>query len=755
MIEVSYALRKAVCYGFYRFVKQISYKPQFPPAAVIEAEKMPCEVSEWDLEGREDLTSKQIITIDGDDAKDFDDAVSLEITEDGNYILGVHIADVTHYVTEGSPIDKAAFLRGTSVYLIDTVIPMLPFKLSNDLCSLRPKVVRLTVSVFMEFTPRGRQVGYRISKSFIRSCERMTYNNVTKILEGDRKLCEKYARLVPMLKGMCKLAGILKKKRIRRGEIDFVTREAKITLDADGKPISVERTETTVSNAIIEQFMLICNETVAKHMSELKLPCVYRVHEKPDLLRAERLAEVLAHLGTEFDPYSELKPKTFSAILESVKGADYFEAVNYLVLRTMSKAKYSEKNSGHFGLAADNYCHFTSPIRRYPDLAVHRILKESMDGEISGTRERELREFATGTAISSSMSEVNAAEAEFELMDLKKAEYMADKLGERFFGTVTHVARSGFFVELENTAEGFVAARTIEDDIYVAAENGFEMRGINGTRSFAVGDKVEIRVVSADGETGKIDFELYESSLPCIRRGGKRGTGRKTYSSEEKSVLRGIKEENRESVRQRAELREKADAEREFFENAVSCIIATELCGIKKLTRDEKRFVGVTVSDMAARVIEPLYRSYISENVNYCLEEGLTAATLYTRAVVSEILLGFDTESEFVADFAVRYVRAATEHFDRCLHDEKNNTALREKEYADVELWVRYCINEGKTEDLPDFRRYPKKAREGRKGGGSKRKKSSREALDGGSRRRGKRKGGKRKSRGGRRGNGR
>lgn len=677
--------------------------PQFPPSAVRQTAKMPTEVAARDTEGREDLTSKLIITIDGDDAKDFDDAVSLEKTKDGSYILGVHIADVTHYVTEGSAIDNAAFLRGTSVYLIDTVVPMLPFELSNGLCSLRPNEIRLTLSVFMEFTQRGKMTGYRISKSFIRSHDRMTYNNVTKILEGDKELCKRYAHLVPMLKSMKRLAEILKKKRRRRGEIDFVTHESKITLDASGKPVSVERYPITVSNGIIEEFMLICNETVAAHMSKAKLPCVFRVHEKPDMTRIDRLSEILTLMGVEFEPSKDMKPKDFQRVLESVADTERFDVVNYLVLRTMSKAKYSEKNEGHFGLATANYCHFTSPIRRYPDLAVHRILKESMDGRIEGRRLSELREFVTAAAVSSSASEVNAAEAEFAWKDAKKTEYMAEKIGEKFSGIITHITRAGFFVELENTVEGFVAARTIEDDIYVLDENGFEMRGINGGKRYTVGAAVEIRVLAADTETNKIDFELCGGKLPCMR--SKKGDGgrRRELKKANREALREIKEEKQELYRQRAELRDKADFERSVFEGAVTDIITRELVGKMKLKRDEKRFVGITVTDMAARIAEPLYRSFVFENTDYRLEESVSAAVRYTKAAVSSLCADFGAEDGGAERFAAELVRASMRHFDARLHREGMSRTRREKEYSTIEDWVRRGLKSGKVEGMPSF----------------------------------------------------
>ncbi len=385
--------------------------PQFPPNVVKMAEHLPTQVDKSELRDRVDLSDLLAITIDGDDAKDFDDAVSLEILENGNYYLGVHIADVTHYVTENSPIDRAAFSRGTSVYLIDTVIPMLPFELSNELCSLKPNQIRLTMSVFMEIDSKGNVKDYKISKSFIKSHMRMTYAKVTKILDDNKKLCDEYAEIVPMLKNMKQLADILNKKRVQNGSIEFETHESKITLDKQGVPTDVCKYPITISNNIIEEFMLMANVTVARHLTGLKLPCVYRVHESPDFERIERLARVLPELGVDFRFKANMAPRDFQNILESVSSLDTCGVVNYLVLRSMSRAKYSEKNLGHFGLSFSDYCHFTSPIRRYPDLVVHRILKESLKGELLSNRLEFFKELAISASITASITETNAADA--------------------------------------------------------------------------------------------------------------------------------------------------------------------------------------------------------------------------------------------------------------------------------------------------------------------------------------------------------
>lgn len=657
--------------------------PQFPPGAVKQAERMPQTVFKADLEGRKDLTDKLIITIDGDDAKDFDDAVSIEMLDDGKYLLGVHIADVSHYVTHNSPIDRAAFLRGTSVYLIDTVIPMLPFELSNELCSLKPNEVRLTLSVFMTITPRGRVESYEICKSFIKSHDRMTYNNVTKILEGDKELCERYSHLTEMLGHMKKLASVLKRKRISRGAIEFVSHESKITLDKDGKPIHVERYPITLSNNIIEEFMLICNETVAKHMQKKSLPCVYRVHEKPDLTRIERLGEILPVLGVDFEYSTDMTPKDFQKVLNTAVGMECFDAVNYLVLRTMTKAKYSEKNLGHFGLAATDYCHFTSPIRRYPDLVVHRILKAELEGGDSGN----YKELAVSASLTSSVCEINAADAEIAWKSVKKAEYMTDKLGEEYDGHITHVTSSGFFVELDNTVEGFVPARTIEDDVYILADNGVSLIGLNTKKLFTVGNPVKIRVAAVEQEGSRIDFELVSGAV--VKKRMKKTHGHKITKTDRR-VLKQLKSESREARRIKNEIFDKADSERKIYENAVTYMISEEIFKRHQFKKQEKRFVGVMIGDMAAMTVLPLYKDYLHERNEFSLKNCLVSAAHNVRAIIENVADGFEiTDCGELTCFAVEFVCAALRHFDACMKYNDFDTVKREREYDSIAKKIR------------------------------------------------------------------
>jgi len=659
--------------------------PQFPPGAVRQAAKMPQEVSESDKTGRKDLTDKLIITIDGDDAKDFDDAISVEVLENGNYCLGVHIADVTHYVTENSPIDRAAFARGTSVYLIDTVVPMLPFELSNELCSLKPDKVRLAMSVFMEINRQGKVIDYEICESFICSKARMTYADVTKILEGDKELCAKYSHLVSMLGLMKDLAGKLNKKRVSEGSIEFETHESKITLDKDGRPTKIERYPVTLSNNIIEEFMLICNVTVAKHLTKKGLPCVYRIHEKPDLMRLERLGEVLPLLGVNFKFRINMQPKEFQNILNEVEGEDNAEVVSYLLLRSMAKAKYSENNLGHFGLGFDCYCHFTSPIRRYPDVMVHRILKESLNGQVSEKRKIQLKEASISAAFTSSVTEVNAADAELRWKDVKKAEYMAEKIGEKYDAIITHITASGFFAKLQNTAEGFVAARSLEDDIYIAADNGVSMVGLKTQKTFSIGDKIRIKVAAVDVERCMVDFEVEGMCLPVYQRrnSGRKNVSTKNAGKKEKKILRQITKAQREEKNERIELRRNTDNEKQLFENAVVSVLFDALYEKYRFKRNEKSLVGVMLFDMAANISVPVSKDVISPNGIQKMDNILISAKSNVKNTLSIIGDSFDFSIDReLEDFCTEFVSLALKHLDRCLKFESFSYKKREDEYS-------------------------------------------------------------------------
>lgn len=673
--------------------------PQFPPSVVKWTESAPDKVCDADLTGRTDLTDSLIITIDGDDAKDFDDAVSLEVLENGNYALGVHIADVTHYVTDASPVDRAAYLRGTSVYLIDTVIPMLPVELSNELCSLKPGEVRLTVSVFMEISKKGKVENYKICKSYIKSRERMTYNDVTRILEGDIQLSAKYQHLVTMLEQMRQLASILNKKRVDAGSIEFETSESKITMDRKGVPVKVEKYPISISNNIIEEFMLIANVTVAKYFSEKGLPCVYRVHESPDFDRIERLAKVLPELGVDFRFKADMQPKDFQKILDSVSSLDVSGIVNYLVLRTMSRARYSEKNLGHFGLSFSNYCHFTSPIRRYPDLAVHRILKESLKGEIPQNRISYFKELVISASVNSSITEANAADAELKWKDIKKAEYMTKHLGEKYKATITHITASGFFAELENTVEGFVAARTIEDDIYMMTDSGLALEGMRTKRRFTVGDSIEVKAVAADPGEGKIDFEVIGTSTPKFqkRKSSKISKNKKTLTREEKQTLRKFKSEYREERQKRSDSRQKADSERYIYENAVVYELFELLKKMHRFTKSEQGYVGVTLKDLAAITAQPIYRKFVFDTDEIGIKNALIAASRNVQNTLASIFDSFDIKPDAeAAQFATEYVCSALRHLDFCMRGEDINFAKREHEYDNI---MRKLKNKGRVKE--------------------------------------------------------
>lgn len=492
-------------------MKQYHLSEEFPESVIRQAENIPDTVDEREIQARRDLRHLDIVTIDGEDAKDLDDAVSIEKLDNGNYKLGVHIADVSHYVTENSPLDKEAFKRGTSVYLVDRVIPMLPKKLSNGICSLNPQIERLTLSVFMEINKSGKVVNYEIFNSVIKTKERMTYTNVTKILEDeDPELMERYKNLVDTFKLMKELALILRQKRIDRGSIDFDFPEAKVILDEKGRPIEVKKYEITISNKIIEEFMLVCNETVAEHIYWMNLPFVYRVHEEPDSEKIENFNTLIYNLGYHLKGVAKIHPKSLQQLLEKVKGKKEERIISTVMLRSLMKAKYSHENLGHFGLAAKYYCHFTSPIRRYPDLVIHRIIKESIGKGINEKRQQFLTQFVQDAAKQSSEREIAAQEAERETEDLKKVEFMQDKVGEIFEGIISSVTSFGMFVELENTIEGLVRVSSLEDDYYIYDDRHYSLIGENKKKIYKIGDEVTVKLVKCDVAARQIDFALVE-----------------------------------------------------------------------------------------------------------------------------------------------------------------------------------------------------------------------------------------------------
>lgn len=489
-------------------VRKYGLPEEFSEKVENTVSRIKSEIPEKEYKIRKDLREKAIVTIDGSDAKDLDDAVSLEILENGNFLLGVHIADVTHYVREDDAIDKEAFERGTSVYLLSRVVPMLPKKLSNGLCSLNPNEDKLTLSCEMEINSDGKVINSDIFKSVIKSKHRLTYEDVTKLLKGDTEIIEKYKDIEELLKQMEKLATLLNKHRMKRGAIDFDFKESKITLSENGKPIDVCAYERGISNRIIEEFMLICNETVSEQMFWTNTPFIYRVHENPDPEKLDIFYEFVNNLGMDFKINKEVRPADLQEILKEVKGKNEENVVATLLLRSMMKARYTPESLGHFGLAAKYYSHFTSPIRRYPDLIIHRIIKEYIDGKIDEKRQTSLVKITSESSVQSSERERNAEMAERELDDLKKTEYMSDKIGEKFNGIISSVTSFGFFVALENTIEGLVHITELQDDNYVFDENRLMLIGENFKNAYKLGDEIEIEVVKADIEAREIFFAL-------------------------------------------------------------------------------------------------------------------------------------------------------------------------------------------------------------------------------------------------------
>lgn len=483
----------------------------FSSKVLDDADNLPTEVTEEMLAGRDDFRNLRVITIDGKDAKDLDDAVHVIQLANGNFELGVHIADVTHYVKEHSRIDKEALNRATSVYLLNRVIPMLPEKLSNGICSLNPQVNRLTLSCIMEIDSNGDVVKHRICESVIKTVERMNYDDVSDMLENAMtpELKNRYAHIIEDLENMKLVASRLKGKRERRGSIDFDFAETKIVLDGEGKPIHIGKAERRIGNRIIEDFMLAANETVAEHMFWMELPFVYRIHEIPSAEKIEALNKFLNPFGYRVKGnLDEVHPKAVQSLIEEVTGKKEEHVVSKMALRSLKQAKYSPNNDGHFGLAAKYYCHFTSPIRRYPDLQIHRIIKELLAGSLNEKRVAALKKIVEEVSIISSEKERNAELAEREVDDMKMAEYMQQHIGETFNGIISGVTSFGLFIELENTVEGLLRVDELDDDYYVYDETRLQMVGERTRKIYALGDEITVVVAKADPALRQIDFEL-------------------------------------------------------------------------------------------------------------------------------------------------------------------------------------------------------------------------------------------------------
>lgn len=541
----------------------------FPEEVLQQANETPETIDESEIANRRDLRNEVIVTIDGADAKDLDDAVTVTKLENGNYKLGVHIADVSYYVKEGTPIDLEAEERATSVYLVDRVIPMIPHRLSNGICSLNPKVDRLTLSCTMEISSDGTVVDHEIFQSVIKTTERMTYADVNKILvDQDDETRKRYEELVPMFEMMEELAGILRNKRMARGAIDFDFKESKVLVDEEGNPTDVVLRERSVAERLIEEFMLAANETVAEHFHWMEVPFIYRIHEDPKEDKLRRFFEFITNFGYIVKgTANDVHPRALQEIIEEVQGKPEEMVVSTVMLRSMQQAKYYPESLGHFGLSTDFYTHFTSPIRRYPDTIVHRLIRTYLiEGKLDqATREKwdaRLPEIAEH----SSKMERRAVDAERETDELKKAEYMEDKIGEEYDGIISSVTNFGMFVELPNTIEGLVHVSYMTDDYYRFDERHFAMIGERTGHVYRIGDEITVRVVKVNKDERSIDFEIV----------GMKGTRRRENSetpkvfktgSNAKKPRRSKQEEGKKRGTDSAPSEKPKKKKRKFYEN--------------------------------------------------------------------------------------------------------------------------------------------------------------------------------------------
>lgn len=491
-------------------VKAYDLPIEFPEKVLNQAERVAKPVTGADMAGRKDVRDWQTVTIDGEDAKDLDDAITL--TKEGdNYILGVHIADVTNYVQENSALDREALKRGTSVYLADRVIPMLPHVLSNGMCSLNAGEDRLALSCIMTVDAKGNVVDHQIAETVVNVDERMSYTSVKKILEEhDEEECRRYQTLLPMFEMMKELSEILRNRRHKRGAIDFDFPESKMVLDEDGTPLEIKAYDRNVATKIIEDFMLLANETVAEEYFWQEIPFVYRVHEAPDEEKMKKLITFIQNFGyTMHVPKGqEIRPKEVQKLLDKIEGSQEEAMISRLTLRSMKQAKYSPDNDGHFGLATQYYTHFTSPIRRYPDLQIHRIIKDNLRGRMTESRRAHYAKILTEVTMQASSLERRADEAERETVKLKKVQYMKKFYGEEFEGVISGITKWGLYVELPNTVEGLVHVANMMDDHYDYDETHFQMVGVHTGRRYELGQKVKVRVTGCDTIARTIDFEL-------------------------------------------------------------------------------------------------------------------------------------------------------------------------------------------------------------------------------------------------------
>ena len=494
-------------------IKQYELPYKFPEEVVKEAKAYGTKINQQDIKGRKDLRKDIIFTIDGEDAKDLDDAIHVEKLQNGNYRLDVHIADVSHYVREKTELEKEAYLRGTSIYMLGRVIPMLPRELSNGICSLNAGEDRLTLSCSMEITPKAKVISSEIYKGVIKVTERMSYTDVQKILDkSDKEIMEKYKNYINHFELMAELATILKEKRKENGYLNLDIPESKIILDQNGYVIDVKKYETYFANEIIEQFMLIANETVAEKFYWIQAPFIYRNHEAPDLDKIKDLNKVLYNFGYKIKISKDeiIYPNEFSKILEDIKGKEEEKIISNIILRTLRVAKYEAENKGHFGIASRYYCHFTSPIRRYPDLFIHRIISKYLENDYN-VNEFFIKKYskrAEKRADNCSERERRAVKVEREAESMKKAEYMEGKIGEEYDGIISSITNFGIFIELENTIEGLVRYENLGDEYFIYNEDLKQAIGERTNKTYKIGDKVRIRVADANKELRRIDFEI-------------------------------------------------------------------------------------------------------------------------------------------------------------------------------------------------------------------------------------------------------
>ncbi|MDU4960989.1 MAG: ribonuclease R [Sporomusaceae bacterium] len=534
---------------------------EFPEPVEQAAAKVPDKIHPDDLTDRRDLRRLPLVTIDGEDAKDLDDAVFVERLDNGNHRLGVHIADVSYYVREDSSLDREARERGTSVYLVDRVLPMLPPRLSNGICSLNAGADRLAMSCEMEIDRNGKIVDYDIYQSVIHVRDRLTYTTVRKILtEQDPALSEQYRHQLEHIQEMERLCQILRKRRMRRGAIDFDFPEVKVKLDEAGKPVEIIKRVRTIAESIIEEFMLVANETVAEHMFRRKVPFVYRIHEEPASEKMVKLNQLLHNFGQRLGKLEDIRPGTLQKVLTKIAGKPEERIVSSVMLRSLKQARYEAENLGHFGLAARFYTHFTSPIRRYPDLIVHRLLREMLEGGIPAKRRDLLRETLPEIAFHASERERAATEAERESVDLKKVEYMEQFIGQEFSGVINGVTAFGVFVELDNGIEGLVHVSTMDDDYYAYIEEQYMLLGERTRKIYRLGDPVAVVVTKVSHEENTIDFRFTDATLDSRplaeqrrRHGGtgqehgRRGPGEERRAAKQRpSARRGSSATNRQ-----------------------------------------------------------------------------------------------------------------------------------------------------------------------------------------------------------------